>query len=266
MSEIKTVSKEIHLSELFIASQIYPALGIASFSIAIWHSLGYETVLPGLIIFHATWLAYLFDSYSFDAADVINKPRRYSLSLKYHAVQEAIMFYCIISLIALPFIYHKPELLLVLIPCALLCLNYSKAIISKVRFKNLALIKPFIPAIAISTAIILLPGINGEMVFTPLFSCWILLLLFSNIFYCDIEDIDGDEITGLKTPAVYMGEKNAKTIYFCLSIAHIYLGFSNGYLWGCTSLILFVLTLIPSKENLKTDLFLFVPTLILLVY
>ena len=185
---------------------IYGAAGIAAFGWAVCRMLGWDATPHVPLWFCAALAIYNADRLRRDPADAVNVPLRAAASARLRRAGLVTFAISAATLVLLPLMRRDWITLALVLPGAVVCLNYSWPLLG-FRFKDLPLLKSFFAPSIVTAAVIALPWLRagGAVPWRTVAWCWCFLEF--NMLLCDQRDIAGDRRCGIRSVPVVLGEK-----------------------------------------------------------
>lgn len=194
--------------EIVQTLSIYGACGIVAFGWALSRLLhfGCKTYAP--LWFFAAVFIYNLDRLKTDPADKINTPLRCREAVR---LRKASIFAAVIAaaaLVAVPALRGDRLMVFLTVCGGLFCANYSLAPLG-FRFKDIPFVKTFFAPTIVTAALLIPPflqqGGGKAALHYITAAAWTLCVLMFNMILCDLRDIRGDSITGIRSLPVALG-------------------------------------------------------------
>jgi 4-hydroxybenzoate polyprenyltransferase len=195
---------------------IYGALGITAFGWALGQLFNWE-VRPWMPYwFCAALLVYNADRLRRDPADALNIPVRQAAATRLRLLSMIVLAASAVVLIVLPIMRHDWLTLVLVLGGALVSLNYSIPLFG-FRFKDVPLLKTFFAPTIVTASVLGLPWLHldlhrAELVPLALASLRSWTFLMFNMILCDLRDRAGDEMCGIRSLPVVLGDKRTRRL------------------------------------------------------
>lgn len=201
---------------------IYGALGITAFGWAMGQLFNWETGPWMPYWFCAALLVYNADRLRRDPADALNIPLREAAAARLRILSFIVLISSALVLLVLPIVRHDWLTLALVLGGALVSLNYSIPLFG-FRFKDVPLLKTFFAPTIVTASVLGLPwlhlGTGGTDIPTLLLGSlrsWTFLMF--NMILCDLRDRAGDEVCGIRSLPVVLGDKRTRWLLVALLV------------------------------------------------
>ncbi len=201
---------------------IYGALGIVAFGWAIGYLLEWATAEWMPYWFCAALLVYNADRLRQDPADALNIPVREATAARLRVLSFLVLGASALTLFVLPLARRDWLTLVLVLGGSLVCLNYSIPLFG-FRFKDVPLLKTFFAPTIVTASVLGLPWMHltggGPEVRTLVLAVlrsWSFLMF--NMVVCDLRDRAGDEVCGIRSLPVELGEKGTRWLLVGLAV------------------------------------------------
>ncbi|MES2572461.1 MAG: UbiA family prenyltransferase [Verrucomicrobiota bacterium] len=205
------MEKRFRLFErLFHGLHLYGAAGIAAFGWSICRLLDWQAAPWLPLWFCAALLIYNADRLRHDPADKFNVPLREATTRRFRAASFTLLTVALALLVIWPAAHRDWMTLGLVVAGGVICLNYSIPILG-FRFKELPLIKTLFAPSVVTLSVVALPWLHERTHHDALTlaittgRAWAFLLF--NMTLCDLRDIEGDRLTGIRSLPVLCGTK-----------------------------------------------------------
>jgi 4-hydroxybenzoate polyprenyltransferase len=200
---------------------IYGAVGIAVFgwSLGRWAGFASGRLLP-------LWLAgalvvYNLDRLKRDPSDDVNTPERVRLHEVLRGWSRLLAVAGAAVLVLWPLVLGNAALFAMICVALAVSLSYSFPLMGS-RLKEVPVLKTLFAPLMVLAAVLAPPILFQRLAVDPpllLVAGWSWALLLFNMLLCDLRDIDGDRLAGIKSLPVLLGARGTRGLLWALIAA-----------------------------------------------